>query len=65
MTRLKDAIDKAKKQYVKDVKAENMAIAHLKDALLEARRAAKGQEIYTEQLENVREEENMRAMSKR
>lgn len=37
----------------------------MKDALLEARRASKGQEIYADQLEHVREDESIRVMQKR
>ena len=65
MARLRDANDKAKQLYDSDVQKQNMEIANLKDALLEARRASKGQEIYTEQLEAVREQESTRAMIKR
>ena len=65
MSRLRDATDTAKQLYDEDVQKQNMEIANLKDALLEARRASKGQEIYTEQLEAVREQESTRAMIKR
>ena len=65
MSRLRDATDSAKQLYDEDVQKQNMEIANLKDALLEARRASKGQEIYTEQLEAVREQESTRAMIKR
>ena len=65
MTRLRAAIDKAKFAYELDVEQQNMEIANLKDTLLEARRASKGQERYTEQLEVVREEESTRSMMKR
>ena len=65
MGRLRDDIEAAKAAFEKDVKTQNMEIANLKDALLEARRASKGQEIYTEQLEAVREQESTRAMIKR
>ena len=65
MTRLRAAIDKAKFAYEQDVEQQNMEIANLKDTLLEARRASKGQERYTEQLEVVREEESTRSMMKR
>ena len=61
----RENIDHAKATFEKDVKHQNMEIANLKDALLEARRASKGQEIYTQQLENVREHECTRAMIKR
>ena len=42
MTRLREAIDKAKLAYEQDVEQQNMEIANLKDTLLEARRASKG-----------------------
>ena len=42
MTRLREAIDKAKLAYEEDVEQQNMEIANLKDTLLEARRASKG-----------------------
>ena len=65
ISRLRDTNDKAKNLFDSDVQKQNMEIANLKDALLEARRASKGQEIYTEQLEAVREQESTRAMIKR
>jgi hypothetical protein len=65
MSRVREAIDGARTSYEEDVLTQNMEVAHLKDDLLEARRASKGEEIYTEQLEAVREEESTRAMNKR
>ena len=65
MGALRESIEVAKSAFEEDVKFQNMEIANLKDALLEARRASKGQEIYTQQLENVREHESTRAMIKR
>ena len=65
MNQLRQAIDQAKLAYNRDVQQQNMEIANLKDTLLEARRASKGQERYTEQLEVVREEESTRSMMNR
>ena len=65
MGKLRDDIETAKTSYENDVQVQNMEIANLKDALLEARRASKGQEIYTGQLETVREHESTRSMIKR
>jgi capsule polysaccharide export protein KpsE/RkpR len=65
MAQLRDDIEAAKTEYENDVLAQNMEVANLKDSLLEARRASKGQEIYTGQLETVREHESTRSMIKR
>ena len=54
---LKAAIAISKEESAKEVLAESMRIATLKDGLLEARRSTKGEEDYIQELESVKEKE--------
>ena len=62
ITELKGLIATAESMSVKDVQAESLLIARLKDDLLESRRACKGEEKFVKELETVREEGRIRIM---
>ena len=54
----------AKEHAQEDVQSESIAIAQLKDDLLESRRATRGEEEFVEELETVREAERTKTMDK-
>ena len=59
---LRDSIDAAKGNAEKNMMSASMEIARMKDDLLEARRVTRGEEVFVEKLESVRETNQTAAM---
>ncbi len=59
---LKESIESARHSCLVDVEKESLRVAHLKDALLEARRTTRGEEDYVRELETVKEEERTKRL---
>ncbi len=62
IAQLQKAVEAARDRAEMESATESLLIAHLKDQLLEARRATRGEEAFVKQLEAVRQEGRAKAL---